>query len=96
MKHYAKANNKYMKDLYNPDKENIYLQYLDANNLYGSTMVQKLPSHVFLWKKAENFTPEKKDELVRKEKREYLFNVDVEYAKAFICRGDRKNRDYDG
>ena len=29
-KRYAKANNKYMKDLYNPDEKSIYLQYLDA------------------------------------------------------------------
>ena len=33
-KHYAKTNNKYMKDLYNPDEKSMYLQYLDANNLY--------------------------------------------------------------
>ena len=33
-KTYAKTNNKYMNDLYNPDEESIYLQYLDANNLY--------------------------------------------------------------
>ena len=32
-KHYAKANNKYMKDLYNPDELSIYLQYVDAKNL---------------------------------------------------------------
>ena len=35
VKHYARANNKYMKDLYNLEEESIYLQYLDANNLYG-------------------------------------------------------------
>ena len=31
---YVKANNKYMKD-YNEDEEESFLQYLDANNLYG-------------------------------------------------------------
>ena len=30
---YTSANNKYMGDLYNPNKESSYLQYLDANNL---------------------------------------------------------------
>ena len=45
VKRYAKANNKYMKDLDNPDEESIYLQYVDANNQYGWTMIQKLPTH---------------------------------------------------
>ena len=34
VKRYAKANNKYMKDLYNPHGKSIYLQYVDANNQY--------------------------------------------------------------
>ena len=45
---YAKANNKYMKD-YNKNIESSYIQYLDANNLYGSTMFQKLPKNNFKW-----------------------------------------------
>ena len=32
-KYYARANNKYMKDLCNPDELSIYLQYVDAKNL---------------------------------------------------------------
>ncbi|CAH3046267.1 unnamed protein product, partial [Porites lobata] len=43
-KRYAEANNKYMKD-YNPDKPSTYIQYLDANNLYGWAMTQSLPTH---------------------------------------------------
>ena len=35
VKRYARANNKYTKYLCNLDEETIYLQYLDANNLYG-------------------------------------------------------------
>ena len=81
VKRYTKANNKYMKDQYNPDEESIYLQYLDANNLCGWAMVQNLPTHRLLWKKAEEFTPEKIDELVKKDKRGYLLQVDVEYPK---------------
>ena len=34
MHRYAKANNKYTKD-YNKDEEESFLEYLDANNLYG-------------------------------------------------------------
>ena len=47
---YAKTNNKYMKN-YNKDKEESFLQYLDANNLYGWAMSQKLPVSGYKWKK---------------------------------------------
>ena len=46
---YAKANNKYMKN-YNKDKEELFLQYLDDNNLYGWAMSQKLLVSGFKWK----------------------------------------------
>ena len=69
VKRYARANNKYMKDLYNPEKDSIYLQYVDANNINRWAMVQNLRTHRFLWKKAEDFTPEKIDKLVKKDKR---------------------------
>ena len=39
---YAKANNRYMKD-YDKSKESSYIQYLEANNLYGAVMSEKLP-----------------------------------------------------
>ena len=81
VKRYAKANNKYMKDLDNPDEESIYLRYVDANNQYGWAMIQKLPTHGFLWKKGEDFTPEKIDKLVKKDKRGHLLEVEMEYPK---------------
>ena len=70
-----------MKDFYNPDEESIYLQYVDANNLYGWAMINNLPTFGFKWKKGEDFTPEKIHELVKKDERGYLLEVDVEYPK---------------
>ena len=45
---YAKASNKYMND-YNKNKESSYIQLLDANNLYGMAMSEKLPIKGFKW-----------------------------------------------
>ena len=45
---YAKANNKYLKN-YSNNEESSYIQYLDANNLYGWTMSKKLPVNGFKW-----------------------------------------------
>ena len=81
VKCYAKANNKYMKDLYDLDEESIYLEYVDANNLYGWGMVKNLLTHGFLWKKAGDFNPEKIDELFKEDKRGYLLEVYVKCPK---------------
>ena len=47
---YAKANNKYMKN-YDKSIESSFIEYLDANNLYGWAMSQKLPVNGFKWVK---------------------------------------------
>ena len=46
---WAKANNPYMGSEFVPDKPTKYLQYLDANNLYGWAMSQPLPTGGFKW-----------------------------------------------
>ena len=46
---YAAANNPYMGDKFNPNEGITYLQYLDANNLYGWAMSQPLPNGGFKW-----------------------------------------------
>ena len=47
---YAKGNNKYMKN-YDKSIESSYLAFLEANNLYGWAMSQKLPANGFEWVK---------------------------------------------
>ena len=45
---YAKANDKCMKD-YDENKDSLYIQYWDANNLYGWAMSQNLLVNNFEW-----------------------------------------------
>ena len=83
-KRYAEANNKHMKD-YNPDEESTYIQYLDANNLYGWAMSQSLPTHGFKWMK--NLTKESLMDILEKAnhsmlnigRKGYIFEVDLGY-----------------
>ena len=45
---HAKANNKYIKN-YDKNEKSSNIQYLDASNLYGWAMSQKLPVNGFKW-----------------------------------------------
>ena len=77
----CKSNNKYMKD-YNKDEEESFLQYNDANNLYGFAISEPLPVDGFEWMKDlskvdENFI-KKYDENSDKG---YILELNVEYLK---------------
>ena len=56
-KGYAKGNNKSLK-LYDSDKPISYILYLDANNLYGHSVVQSLPAEKLDWVSPDKFNPD--------------------------------------
>ena len=51
---WAIVNNPYMGCEYDPLRSTNYLQYLDANNLYGWAMSQPLPTGEFKWVDIKN------------------------------------------
>ena len=78
---YAEANDKYMKN-YDKDIISSYLMYLDANNLYGWAMYQKLRVNGFKWVKSLS----KFNEIFIRNYDEnsdkgYFLEVDVDYPK---------------
>ena len=78
---YVKANNKYMKN-YDESKESSYIQHLDANNLYGWAMSQKVPVNDFKW--IED-TSKINEEFVKNydenNDKGYILEVDVKYPR---------------
>ena len=74
----VKANNKYMKS-YNKDVVSSYINYLDANNLYGLAMSQKLPYSDLEWSDDIQNT----DDVMQYENGEhgYFLEVDLGYPK---------------
>ena len=78
---YAKANNKYMKN-YDKNKESPFLKYLDANNLYGCPVTEKLPVDNFKWVK--NTSKIDKEFIKNYDENDdigYFLKVDIEYPK---------------
>ena len=70
MKRYAKANHKYLKE-HDPQKPNVFIEYLDANNLYGWPMINKLPTR--------NFKFMSEDDLENWRSIPCILTVDLEY-----------------
>ena len=80
---YAKANNKYMKN-YNKNIESSCIQYLDANNLYGWAMSQKLHVNNFKWIKKEELSNFNEDFVKNYDENDntgYFLEVDIDYLK---------------
>ena len=77
---WAAANNPYM-DEYDSSKPTKYLQYLDANNLYGWAMSQPLPTGGFRWIKCNGNRNRLVEEMASKKDLGYLLEVDMSYPK---------------
>ena len=77
---YAKANNKYMKN-YNNNEESSYIQYLDANNLYGWAMSKKLPTNGFKWIDNDEINEDFIKNYDENNDKGYILEVDVKYPK---------------
>ena len=79
---YVKANNKYMGKKFHSKEESIFLQYLDANNLYGWAMSKLLPTGGFKCvNESSKFTPDEIGRLAKHGSKGYLLEVDVRYPK---------------
>ena len=81
MHRYAKTNNHYMKD-YNKDEEESFLEYLDANNLYGWAMSEPLPVDSF--DRIKELSKIDEDFIKNYDKdsdKGYILEVDVKYPK---------------
>ena len=77
----AEANNPYMGERYDEHKERSYINYLDANNLYGLAMCQKLPyKDIKFVNDIDNFNEE---EILKYDNGSegYILDVDLEYPK---------------
>ena len=74
----VEANNKHMGEEYDKNKESSYINYFDANNLYGLSMIQKLPYKNLKWDdtlKEEDIINYKNNNIG------YILEVDLEYPK---------------
>ena len=67
-----------MGDRFDPKSESSYLQYLDANNLYGWAMSQPLPTGGLKW---TDINPNEISELATRSDKGYILEVNASYPK---------------
>ena len=66
---------------YDKNEESSYIQYLDANNLYGWAMSQKLPVNGFRWIKNNEINEEFIKNYDDNIDKGYILEVDVKYPR---------------
>ena len=76
---YAKANNPKLPD-YNKEKPESHIMYLDANNLYGWAMSQRLPIGDFKWVDKKEFDTLNLVEY-KESRKGLIIECDIEYPK---------------
>ena len=77
---YAKANNEFLPD-YNPEEALSHCVYLDANNLYGWAMSQKMPYQNLQWLTSDELTDFDYSQVSDDSDRGYILEVDLTYPK---------------
>ncbi|XP_071138792.1 uncharacterized protein [Mytilus edulis] len=77
-KQYARANNKYI-DGYDDAKQNSYIMYYDANNLYGWAMSQPLPTGLMCWLDEDETKSFNLQNISPDADKGYMLEVDLEY-----------------
>lgn len=75
------ANNKYMLDKYDKNREDIFLMYFDVNNLYGFALSQAIPQGEFRWLSAEEIKQLKIENVSANSSQGYILEVDLEYSR---------------
>src|SRR5699024_1649970 len=78
-KKFAKANNKQMDVGYDKSLNSSYIKYLDANNLYGWSMIQYLPYGGFKWLNEEEINQLNIQDIPSDGDVGYFLEVDLEY-----------------
>ena len=73
---YSEANNKYMEN-FDESKPSKFIEYLDANNLYGWAMSEKMPYKDFKWVEDVQATPLEK--MLSDGDTGYVLEVDLDY-----------------
>ena len=81
IKKHVKVNNRYMVK-HNPNEQSSYIIYLDANNLHGWAMSQKLSVNVLKWiKNVSKINEDFMKNYDGDSDQRYILEEDVEYPK---------------